>query len=698
MLKLNLGCSDHAIPGYTGVDLWTPPWATDANFQKADLRLIWPWEDGSVDEIIAADILEHLPSIVNTMNELHRVLKPGSTVDIVVPTTDGRGAFQDPTHVSYWNRNTLFYFTHNDPHYTRFHEAYGIKGAFKVLRVTEDVLTDRVTKMTATLMPVKALGNEDTQEIPVETIQQAQQRIMQQQAEQTRLQQEAGNAVAQEQKEKGAQSNTTVEGVTANQPLPIFSILHATAHRLPYGWIEAWQAWSKAATHPKNVEYVLCVHESDIERVKEGASSIMNEEGVRLIITAQGNRYCAVDNWNTAAKASHGRILIMGADDFFPPMNWDGALLSAMSSAGKQLHDAFAIHVNVGSGDPDLASHPIMSRALYEKWGYFLYPEYEGVFCDNDFTAHANLEGVMIDARNLPFDHRHPIKNGVEAFRDALQHDAAYAAQNTKARYVQGGEIYKRRKALNFTEALQHNTSLPNLFICTPGESFSSLWMGKWTSMMLNLPRHFNVFPCNSYCSNVYTTRLALHHEAITLQPKSDFILWIDDDNLVSVEQVLTLYKNLIDHPEMDAIAGWCWIQGDERNGTRVSCGLFHEDGSCQGLSPSAMLSTDGSVPELLEISWTGFPVVLMRRSCLDKAGELAFSPVPTLHSRFGFMGEDVAFCMAAAKNGARFAVNRSIQVPHLKFRPLEYNAAAEAHRFAVPTDLSKELAGALQG
>jgi hypothetical protein len=46
------------------------------------------------------------------MSEIHRVLAPGGWAFIEVPSTDGRGAFQDPTHVSYWNENSFFYYTH----------------------------------------------------------------------------------------------------------------------------------------------------------------------------------------------------------------------------------------------------------------------------------------------------------------------------------------------------------------------------------------------------------------------------------------------------------------------------------------------------------------------------------------------------------------------------------------------------------
>ncbi len=92
MLRLNLGCSDRHLPGYINVDVFPPADLI------TDLNGAWPWDDNSVDEIVAHDIIEHLTHKIFTMNQLWRVLKPGGVVRIKVPTTDGPGAFQDPGH------------------------------------------------------------------------------------------------------------------------------------------------------------------------------------------------------------------------------------------------------------------------------------------------------------------------------------------------------------------------------------------------------------------------------------------------------------------------------------------------------------------------------------------------------------------------------------------------------------------------
>jgi len=47
------------------------------------------------------------------MQEAHRCLTPGGwfLTLTLTPSTDGRGAFQDPTHVGFWNSNSFWYYT-----------------------------------------------------------------------------------------------------------------------------------------------------------------------------------------------------------------------------------------------------------------------------------------------------------------------------------------------------------------------------------------------------------------------------------------------------------------------------------------------------------------------------------------------------------------------------------------------------------
>lgn len=148
-VKLNLGCSDRHMKGYVNVDVCQP---CD---QIADLTAPWPWFTSSVAEIMAWDIFEHLPSKLHTMNEAHRVLLPGGRLDLLVPTTDGRGAFQDPTHQSFWTPNDLFYWCEHFAEWQRFHVSYGITARYRAVKVEHSPYPNQVWKLHAILEAVK---------------------------------------------------------------------------------------------------------------------------------------------------------------------------------------------------------------------------------------------------------------------------------------------------------------------------------------------------------------------------------------------------------------------------------------------------------------------------------------------------------------------------------------------------------------
>ena len=95
---------------------WTPVDCKGAeSYTYADLaKTPWPFGTSSVGAFRAHDLLEHLPDKMQTLQEIHRCLRPGGWLLSMTPSTDGRGAFQDPTHVSYWNQNSFWYVTRRE--------------------------------------------------------------------------------------------------------------------------------------------------------------------------------------------------------------------------------------------------------------------------------------------------------------------------------------------------------------------------------------------------------------------------------------------------------------------------------------------------------------------------------------------------------------------------------------------------------
>lgn len=105
-MRLNLGACDRREPGFISVDICQP-----ADFVW-DLNVTpWPWDDGSIEEIKAWDVCEHLYSRIAFMGECWRILKPGGKLHITTPNAaKGGGYFQDSTHVSPYTINTFKYF------------------------------------------------------------------------------------------------------------------------------------------------------------------------------------------------------------------------------------------------------------------------------------------------------------------------------------------------------------------------------------------------------------------------------------------------------------------------------------------------------------------------------------------------------------------------------------------------------------
>jgi len=123
-LLVDLGAAHDKPPDFLGLDL-------DGSDVDCNLEEGIPLDDNSVGMLRAHDVLEHLSNPVEIMNEAYRVLAPGGWFFISVPSTDGRGAFQAPDHVSFWNQNSFWYYT--NPQYAKY--VGGIECKFQVSRV-----------------------------------------------------------------------------------------------------------------------------------------------------------------------------------------------------------------------------------------------------------------------------------------------------------------------------------------------------------------------------------------------------------------------------------------------------------------------------------------------------------------------------------------------------------------------------------
>lgn len=126
MDKLNLGCGRELLPGFVNVDK-QPLHEVSRDFIQHDLEITpLPFQDETFSEIQASQLMEHIRNFPELMNECHRILKPGGTLDIDSPVYPHKQCFQDPTHVRFFTEETWAYFLRGHV-LGRFGESYGFK-------------------------------------------------------------------------------------------------------------------------------------------------------------------------------------------------------------------------------------------------------------------------------------------------------------------------------------------------------------------------------------------------------------------------------------------------------------------------------------------------------------------------------------------------------------------------------------------
>jgi SAM-dependent methyltransferase len=104
---LDAGCGINKYPGSFGIDR-NPASRADV---LCDLdRLPYPFRDNTFDLIRAIHVIEHVSNVIGTMEEFHRLARPGGHVLIVTPHYTDFSSFCDPTHRWHLNSFSFRYF------------------------------------------------------------------------------------------------------------------------------------------------------------------------------------------------------------------------------------------------------------------------------------------------------------------------------------------------------------------------------------------------------------------------------------------------------------------------------------------------------------------------------------------------------------------------------------------------------------
>ena len=139
LMCLDLGCGIRKRRGALGLDI----------IENSVVDIVhdlnncpWPLEDDSFDDILMDNSLEHLDSVVRTMEEIHRIAKNGAVITIKVPYFRSHYAI-DPTHKQYFVSHSFSYFDPNHV-WSKYYRYSDVQFKVKKIRFDEGL---RYTKL-----------------------------------------------------------------------------------------------------------------------------------------------------------------------------------------------------------------------------------------------------------------------------------------------------------------------------------------------------------------------------------------------------------------------------------------------------------------------------------------------------------------------------------------------------------------------
>jgi hypothetical protein len=204
------------------------------------------------------------------------------------------------------------------------------------------------------------------------------------------------------------------------------SLLHATRGRADRP-LSARKLWLDAADQPERIEHIFAVDDDD-----DVAKAALASFQPKIVMQLKAGCVAA---WNLAAQHSTGDILVQLSDDWLPVKGWDTLFEQRMGKLSKPK----VLVISDGHRTDDLLCMAILNRKRFEQQGFFLCPEYTGVYSDDDFSYRAFEDGVTVEARDIILTHEHP------HYDPNIAMDETYLQQNHESKYAGAKAIFLAR-------------------------------------------------------------------------------------------------------------------------------------------------------------------------------------------------------------------------------------------------------------
>ena len=210
----------------------------------------------------------------------------------------------------------------------------------------------------------------------------------------------------------------------------IISLIHPSRGRAKKAF-ECYSNWMLKTSYEHEIEHILSLDSDDPE---------LNKYYLCFNNIIVNDNTCVVEATNHAAKIAKGDILIYLSDDFFCPENWDTIIVDAI---GDKINEPCLLKVDdcLQKFHVDVVTIPIITKALYERLGYFWNPLYRSMFVDQDLFHTCKNNNWLVERPDLHFEHKHYSVGKAPK-------DTTYTRSD--ANWNQGKMVFSERKRINF--------------------------------------------------------------------------------------------------------------------------------------------------------------------------------------------------------------------------------------------------------
>jgi predicted SAM-dependent methyltransferase len=148
-IRLDIGAGGNPQPGFVTMDKRKLPGIDIVHDLE---KFPYPIKDEECIVIVGSHIIEHIKPwfMIDMMNELWRIMKPGGQLALSTPYAGSQGYWQDPTHCNGCNEATFQYFDSDYPLYNIYKpKPWKLINGFPVWQVTgnlEILMEKRIEK------------------------------------------------------------------------------------------------------------------------------------------------------------------------------------------------------------------------------------------------------------------------------------------------------------------------------------------------------------------------------------------------------------------------------------------------------------------------------------------------------------------------------------------------------------------------